>query len=52
VVSFSDGLSSSAVRQLRKRTDRPTEASVIAELLMREAKDSDDASCLVATCLI
>jgi anti-sigma regulatory factor (Ser/Thr protein kinase) len=52
VVTFSDGLSSSAVRQLRKRSDRPTAASAIAELLMVEAKDADDASCLVATCLV
>ena len=52
VVTFSDGLSSSAVRQLRKRSDRPTEASAIADLLMGTAKDSDDASCLVVTCLI
>jgi anti-sigma regulatory factor (Ser/Thr protein kinase) len=52
VVTFSDGLSSSAVRQLRKRSDRPTAASAIAALLMGEAKDADDASCLVATCLV
>jgi anti-sigma regulatory factor (Ser/Thr protein kinase) len=52
VVKFSDGISSSGVRALRKRSDRPTTATAIAEQLMTLAKDSDDASCLVATCLI
>lgn len=48
VVTFSDGVSSSAIRQLRKRSDRPSGACAIAERLMAESKDSDDASCLVA----
>lgn len=52
VVTFSDGISSSGVRALRKHSNRPTTATAIAEQLMTLAKDSDDASCLVATCLI
>lgn len=51
IVTFSDGISSSGVRALRKRSNRPTTATEIAEQLMALAKDSDDASCLVATCL-
>ena len=51
VVTFSDGISSSGVRAMRKRSDRPTTATAIADHLMTLAKDSDDASCLVATCL-
>lgn len=52
VVTFSDGISSTGVRALRKRSDRPKTATAIADQLMTLAKDSDDASCLVATCLI
>jgi anti-sigma regulatory factor (Ser/Thr protein kinase) len=52
VVTFSDGISSTGVRALRKRSDRPTTATAIADQLMMLAKASDDASCLVATCLI
>ena len=48
VVLFSDGLSSSQVRQMRRRSDRPTDPSAIADLLMSTAKPDDDASCLVA----
>lgn len=47
LVLFSDGLSSSAVRQLRRRLDRPTDPSAIADWLMTFAKPTDDASCLV-----
>lgn len=50
IVLFSDGLSSSQVRQLRRRSDRPTEPAAIADVLMSTAKPDDDASCLVATC--
>ena len=51
VVTFSDGISSSGVRALRKRSDRPTTATAIADQLMTLARDSDYASCIVATCL-
>lgn len=51
VVMFSDGLSSAQVRELRRRSNRPTEPSAIADLLMSTAKATDDASCMVATCL-
>lgn len=50
VVLFSDGLSSTQVRQLRRRSDRPVDPAAIADLLMSTAKSDDDASCLVATC--
>ena len=50
VVLFSDGLSSSQIRQLRRRSDRPTNPVAIADLLMSTAKPEDDASCLVVTC--
>ena len=50
LVLFSDGLSSSQVRQLRRRSDRPTAPAAIADLLMGTAKPDDDASCLVVTC--
>lgn len=50
VVLFSDGLSSSQVRQLRRRGDRPTDPVAIADLLMSTAKSDDDASCMVVTC--
>jgi len=48
VITFSDGLSRSAIRRWRKHSDRPVQASAVADFLMTEAKDSDDASCLVA----
>lgn len=50
VILFSDGLSSTQVRQLRRRSDRPHDPAAIADLLMSTAKSDDDASCLVATC--
>lgn len=50
VVLFSDGLSSSQIRQLRRRSDRPTNPVAIADWLMSTAKPEDDASCLVVTC--
>lgn len=50
VVLFSDGLSSSQIRQLRRRSDRPTDPKTIADLLMSTAKADDDASCIVVTC--
>ncbi len=48
VVTFSDRLSSSAIRQLRKRSDHPSGACAMAKRLMAESKDSDDANWLVA----
>ena len=50
VISFSDGLSSSQIRQMRRSSDRPTTAPAIADLLMSVAKETDDASCLVVAC--
>lgn len=50
LVFFSDGLSSSQVRQQRRRSDRPTDAPAIADLLMGSAKPDDDASCMVVAC--
>lgn len=50
VVLFSDGLSSSQVRQMRRRSDRPIDPVAIADLLMSTAKAEDDASCLVVSC--
>ena len=50
LVLFSDGLSSSQVRQHRRRSDRPSAPAAIADLLMGSAKPDDDASCLVVAC--
>lgn len=50
VVLFSDGLSSSKIRQLRRQSGRPIEPTAVADLLMSTAKPDDDASCLVAAC--
>jgi anti-sigma regulatory factor (Ser/Thr protein kinase) len=51
VITFSDGLSRSAIRRWRKHGDRPMLASAVADFLMTQAKDSDDASCLVVEVL-
>ena len=50
VVLFSDGLSSSQVRQMRRRSDRPSDPVAIADWLISTAKPDDDASCMVVTC--
>lgn len=51
IVAFSDGISLSGMRALRRRSDRPSSSNLIAEAIMALAKDSDDSSCLVVSCL-
>ena len=49
-VTFSDGLSCSAVRRLRNLSAPQTDESVIQELMIGAAKPTDDASFILTTC--
>ena len=50
VVGFSDGISSTSVRAMRKQINRPTSTKGIIQSLLTAANDHDDASCVVLTC--